>query len=136
MAGKEIQKKSGFPLAKKDGDKQPRTKSEEMTERIDSMALESNERLASMALQAMEDALRSKDLDLRLKAAKAYFQEFHHPKQRMEVNVNEQLTITQEARDAVDKLTEEERQLVQQFESFLPHLRPEVIEDAEVVEEG
>lgn len=134
--GRGIQKKSGQSIGLGGNPQQaPRTKAEEMTDRIDSMALESNDRMTSMALQAMEDAMRSRDLDLRLKGAKAYLQEFHHPKQRVDVNVNEQITISQEARDAADKLTDEERKLVQQFESFLPHLRPADIEDAEVVEE-
>lgn len=113
-----------------------RTKSEEMTDLIDTLALESGEHMGAMALQALKDGMGGNDLKLRIAAAKAYLAEFHHPKQQMDVNVNETVTISEAARDATDKLTPEEKEIVAQFEKFLPQMRPDVIEDAEVVEEA
>lgn len=132
---RELQKMGGLPSASPGRPSVPRTKSEEMTDLIDSMALESGEKLSAMSLQAFKDALTSSDLKIRLSAAKAYFAQFHHPKHLIDVDVNETINISEAARDATDNLTAEERELVSKFEKFLPEMRPVDIEDAEVIDE-
>ena len=101
-----------------------------------SFALENGERMASMALQALIDGMGGKDLKQRVDAAKTFLHNFHQPSKQIDLNVNEQVTISQESREAADNMTAEERAIVENFQRHIMSMRPETIEDAEVVEES
>lgn len=112
----------------------PRSKTEELTDTIEDMVLEHGSELTAMALDALKTGMRNKDAKLRLDAAKAYLHNFHNPAKRIDMDVQEQVTISAGARDAVDQLTDEERAIMARFEQKLLEMRPE-IHEAEDVEE-
>lgn len=135
MSGQGLQKNtSSYVQARNNGfgapGGRPRTKTEDLTDLIDDMAIEHGQDLTAMALQAVKDGMRSKDLKQRLDAAKVWLNNFHNPTKQVDMNVTENAAITPQAREAVDGLTEDERRIMAEVHSRLMAMR----EEAEVVD--
>lgn len=113
----------------------PRNKTEEMTELIVDQAIEHGPDMTAMALQALKDGMRAREVKMRVDAAKAYLANFHHPSKQIDMNVNEQVTITAASREAEDQMTDEERAKIAAFEQKLIALREEAIIEGVVVGE-
>ena len=136
--GRDLQRSFGAQLPSTTGGPpgpgRPRNKSEDMTDLIDTLALENGPQMASMALQTLMDGMRQRDFKSRLDSAKAYLSNFHQPSKQIDMNITEQVSITAEMREAADQLTDEEKAIVAAYEERLLSLRPEIIVDAEIVE--
>ena len=140
-SGKGLQKNSAAYLQARangfgaPGQSRPQSKTEEMTDLITDMALEHGQDMTAMALQALTDGMRAHDVKQRVDAAKAYLHNFHQPSKQIDMNVNEQVSISPAAREATDALTDEEQAVMEAFEAKLLALRQEREIEGEVVGE-
>lgn len=126
-------KNNGFGKAGVAG--RPRSTGEELTENIETAAMEHEQILTQMALQALRDGMASKDIKIRVDAAKKYLTQFHQPRKQVDIDVTDHTQISDSTFKAAESMTSEERELVDSFLANLRSLRSETIVDAEVIEE-
>lgn len=102
---------------------------------MEEATLESAPAMARQALDVFRQSMNSKDQNVRLKAAKDYLKHGYQPTQQVDVNVTDATSLTPEQRGAIDHISPEELEYLDQVQGMFNRHREASIIEAEVVGE-